>query len=76
MQWTSTDENGFTFRMQGAMLKKRMLALRIDQKLIDTIRTWIAQGAPKDKAQAEVLAVRREKARADADKKAKAWLQP
>ena len=45
---------------------------RIDQKLIDTIRTWIAQGAPKDNAQAEVLAVRREKARAKAEAEAKA----
>lgn len=39
---------------------------RIDDQLIETIRTWIAQGAPKDRAEAEQLAARRAKARAQA----------
>ena len=38
---------------------------RIDKKLIETIRTWIQQGAPKDLAEAKKLAV----ARAEAQKK-------
>ncbi|MEC8653661.1 MAG: c-type cytochrome domain-containing protein, partial [Planctomycetota bacterium] len=45
---------------------------RIDVALIDTIRDWIAQGAPKDRAQAEQLAVRRAKARAKAEAEAAA----
>ena len=39
---------------------------RIDSKLIETIRKWIQQGAPKDLAEAKKLAI----ARADARKKA------
>lgn len=45
---------------------------RIDAALIDTIRTWIAQGAPKDEAQAQQLAEKRAKARAKAAAEAKA----
>lgn len=36
---------------------------RIDKKLIETIRTWIQQGAPKDLAEAKKLAIARAEAR-------------
>lgn len=39
---------------------------RIDEELIETIRLWIAQGAPKDLAQAKKLAAERKTARAKA----------
>ena len=45
---------------------------RIDQKLIDTIKTWIAQGAPRDAGQAKQQAERRAKAQAKAAAEARA----
>ncbi len=45
---------------------------RIDQKLIDTIKTWIAQGAPRDAEQAKQQAERRAKAQAKAAAEARA----
>ena len=45
---------------------------RIDMALVETIRTWIAQGAPRDGAQAALLAARRAKAKAKAAAEAEA----
>lgn len=45
---------------------------RLDKQLLERVRTWIAQGAPKDMAQARKLAAQRAEARAEAARKAAA----